>query len=38
MNAWSDHDLALMNGPITAFDVWHKTCGIIAYVDVPKYT
>ena len=37
-NAWSDRDLALMNGPITAFKVWHKTCGVVAYVDVPKYT
>ena len=37
-NAWSDRDLALTNGPITAFKVWHTTCGIVAYVDVPIYT
>ena len=36
-NAWSDRDLALMNGPLTALEVWHTTCGIIAYVDVSEY-
>ena len=35
-NPWSDRDVALMNGPITAFKVWHTTCGIVAYVDVTQ--
>ena len=30
---WNDRDIALMNGPITAFNVWHRACGVIAYVD-----
>ena len=33
---WSDRDLALMNGPITAFKVWHTACGVVAYVIVSK--
>ena len=35
-NPWSDRDVALMKGPITAIRVWHTTCGIIAYVDETK--
>ena len=32
--AWNDRDYALLNGPICAFKVWQRTCGVKAYVEV----